>query len=480
MKRTASGILLLFIGSIFIQGQLQNPDFETTENSLPSGWDCKASDLYDIKTDPTIQYSGQNSLLIASKAADASGNMLLFSQTFPAPGKGLRRIRLSGFIKSENVKDEILLWAHIINTGKKIISKGNSQNQSNPVTLNADWKEYSLEFIIDDQAKDITFGGYLSGNGKVWFDHFSVSEVPFSDKASSKQALSYIDDFKSIVKKNSIFKEKINWNDLNSNLQKISKGMETLEDTYPAIQYIMNTLREAGDNHSFIDSKETAAQKSTSNPVGKEPEARLLEEKIGYIMVPAFGSLNKEVGNEFALKIQNMIRKLDTENNLKGWIVDLRNNMGGNMYPMIVGLGPLTGEGELGYFKDNKSKQSWKYEKGKSSVTSVTAPYILKKNDLKIAVLIGPNTASSGEIAAISFIGKPNAKTFGQPSAGYTSGNRLFVLKDRRNLLLATSYEMDRTGKEYIENIQPDVMIQPSENKDSDPDIPVASKWILE
>lgn len=478
MKKIILSIAVLAT-EIMVQAQMQNPDFEETENNFPSAWKSKPTEPYQIKSDNTVKYSGENSLLIAS-TADASGKMQPFSQMVAIPGSGFRKVHLSGYIRSENITGNIALWAQVKNEEKITIDFGNSDTQNNKVIPNSDWKMYSLEFVLDDTSKNFLFGGFLSGNGKVWFDHFSVTEVPFSEKAASKKALAYIEEFKNIVKKNSIFKSKINWPSIEQNLEKISKGMETSEETGPAIQYIMKALKEAGDNHSFIDSKETYDKKSISNPTAVEAESKLLDQNIGYIMVPAFSSLSKEVGSSFAEKIQGMIKKLDTENDIKGWIVDLRRNTGGNMYPMITGLGPLTGEGVLGYFTDSKGKHAWSYKKGESNKTTVSNPYFLKNSDKKIAVLIGPMTASSGEATAISFIGKDNVKTFGQPSAGYTSGNRGFKLSDGRNLQLAASYEMDRKGKEYKEKIQPDVLVPPSENKSSDEAVTTAKKWILE
>lgn len=470
---------VLLTAGITIQAQLQNPDFEQTENNLPTEWKIKPSELYQVKSDDAVKYSGKNALQISS-ISNASKAMQTFSQVVPIPGSGFRKVRLSGYIRSENTEGKIALWSQVWNAEKAMIDFGNSNTQNNMVAPNTDWKEYSLEFVVDDTARNFLFGGLLSGNGKVWFDQFSVLEVPFSDKVSSKKALAYIDEFKSIVKKNSIFKDKINWISVEQNLQKISKGMETIQDTTPAIQYIMKTLRNVGDNHSFIDSKESVEKKNVSNTTAIEPESKLVDQHIGYVMVPGFSSLSKEVGSSFAEKIQGMIRKLDTENQIKGWIVDLRRNTGGNMYPMITGLGPLTGEGTLGYFTNGKNKNPWSYRKGSSGGMMVSNPYFLKNPDLKIAVLIGPSTGSSGEATTLSFVGKKNVKTFGQPSAGYTSANQSFRLSDGRNLLLASSYEMDRTGKEYREKIQPDVSVPPSESTENDADVAEAVKWILE
>ncbi len=195
-------------------------------------------------------------------------------------------------------------------------------------------------------------------------------------------------------------------------------------------------------------------------------------------MVPGFNSANKEIANNFAEKIQNMIKKLDSENNIKGWVVDLRKNTGGNMYPMIAGLGSLVGEGYLGYFVAKNRKDTWKYENGKMGSYQYTIPPKINSSDKKIAILIGKKTRSSGEATAIAFIGKNNVKLFGQPSGGFTSANRSFRLSDGKSIALAVSFEMDRTGKEYRSEIIPDVIIKPDANKDLD--LETAQKWILE
>lgn len=470
----------ILLGGTLIQAQIQNPGFEKTENNYPADWSNKVLDSYEMKADNGIKHSGSNSLQISSKK-DNANELQTFSQKVPVPGKGLRKVEISAYIKSENTTGNIALWTQVRDEKKNMVDFANSVTQNHKVVPNEDWKKYSLEFMLDDQSNFFVLGGFLMGGGKVWFDDFSVSEIPFSEKTASKTALKYIDQFKNIVKKNSIFTEKVNWNILETNLQKLSYGMETVDDTAPAIQYIMKALKNAGDNHSFIDNTQYSEEKKSTKSSPIEPESKLLDHNIGYIMVPAFSSLNKEVGNSFAEKIQHMIEKLDSGNTVKGWIVNLRSNTGGNMYPMITGLGPLTGEGTLGYFtKDGKNKDGWKYKNGKSYSVSVSKPYTLKNQAQKIAVLIGPNTASSGEATAISFIGKKNTKTFGQPSAGYTTGNQGYNLSDGKTLYLAASYEMDRTGKEYTAKIEPDVLITPSTDKSTDAEIQKASEWILE
>ena len=55
------------------------------------------------------------------------------------------------------------------------------------------------------------------------------------------------------------------------------------------------------------------------------------------------------------------------------------------MHPMIAGLGPLTGDGILGYFiEKNGGKTSWSYQNGTTDDVSVLDPYAVKNKNSKI------------------------------------------------------------------------------------------------
>jgi len=175
-----------------------------------------------------------------------------------------------------------------------------------------------------------------------------------------------------------------------------------------------------------------------------------------------------------------MIQSIETAHRIDGWVVDLRSNGGGNMYPMIVGLGPLIGDGIAGYFVSPKNTRPWRYIKGSSARVKIQSPYLLKNPTAKIAVLIGPNTASSGEMTALSFIGKHNVKLFGQPTSGYTTGNDGFKLSDGAYLYLAVTYTADRNKKKYLGKIDPDILVESMETGNDDTTIETAKKWLLE
>lgn len=181
----------------------------------------------------------------------------------------------------------------------------------------------------------------------------------------------------------------------------------------------------------------------------------MLEGNIGFL------STDNSVVNNFANQIHNAIHEMDSRSTIKGWIVDLRNNNGGNMWPMVLGLQPLIGNEVPGYFVNaNQNKPPvWKINSPLFGLT-IKEPYQLKNPNSKIALLYSKRTSSSGEMTAICFIGKPDAKSFGEITAGLTPGNRIFYLSEDIILVLASSYTMDRNKKVYTGSIIPDVLIE--------------------
>lgn len=469
--------ILTFFLINFSNAQLQNPSFENSTDNFPDNWNVKNIDSYVWKIDNSQKYQGKNSFQIIGNSQETK-IFQSFSQNISIEGKARRKIEISAYVKSENINGKINLWCQVFDIDGKKIDSGTSHTQQKPIITNSDWTKYSLQFIIDENAKSLKIGSLLAGSGNVWFDDFDIKEIALSDTKASKVASDYIEYFKNLIKTKSMFRDKIDWNVVDENIKKLSIGAETVDDTKPAIQYLMNVLKGSGDIHSFIVSKKSTDAKKTVNTKGIEPESKLIDSKIGYVMVPAFSTSNIEVGNQFASKINGMIKKLDSENKIKGWVIDLRTNTGGSLRPMIIGLGSLVGEGTLGYFITKEEKIPWILENGKFDMNKITQMHKLKNQSPKIAILIGKKTASAGEATVISFIGKNNVKLFGQSTAGLTSGNSTHLLSDGRSLALATSFEMDRTGKEYREKINPDVFVESSSDKDLE--LETAKSWILD
>ncbi len=106
---------------------------------------------------------------------------------------------------------------------------------------------------------------------------------------------------------------------------------------------------------------------------GSGAGAPTLPADIGYVRVPAFSGSADEA-TALANDLQRAIMSADQTDPI-GWIVDVRGNGGGNMWPMIAGVGPVLGEGVAGYFIDPVGVETaWAYRDGTAWEGDVAQP----------------------------------------------------------------------------------------------------------
>lgn len=91
--------------------------------------------------------------------------------------------------------------------------------------------------------------------------------------------------------------------------------------------------------------------------------------------------------------------------------------------------------------------------------------YRLKHPVTAIAVLTSRLTCSSGEFITLAFRGHPQARSFGEATAGLPTATQAKTLRDGARLFLTVALGADRTGRAYDSPIIPDQ--------------PVTSDWTL-
>ena len=187
-------------------------------------------------------------------------------------------------------------------------------------------------------------------------------------------------------------------------------------------------------------------------------------DSIGYVAVKT-NFQDPTPAAQLAVSIQEAIRAKDDER-IVSWIVDLRGNGGGNMYPMIAGIGPLLGEGLAGAFigPTGVVEGRWGYANGAAwldsySVVTVPTPYQTMQRSPRVAVLTNCLVGSSGEAVVVAFRGRPGTRSFGTPTWGASTANRGFLLSDGGTLLLTVSRMADRNLTVYGSAIPPDEVI---------------------
>ncbi|MDP3581006.1 MAG: S41 family peptidase, partial [Ignavibacteria bacterium] len=193
-----------------------------------------------------------------------------------------------------------------------------------------------------------------------------------------------------------------------------------------------------------------------------------------------------EAANNLITEMQTTIKQVDTST-IKAWIVDLRKNMGGNMWPMLTGIGPVLGNGLAGKFVDADSVvTNWYYTDGISSVDGhyihcFTNYYILKNPNPFVAVLTDNYTGSSGEAIVVSFRGRQKTRSFGINTMGRSTANKAFILSDGAKLFLTVATMADRNGVLYGKKIVPDENIKgifKTNPLDNDEVVNAAINWI--
>ncbi|WP_052256011.1 S41 family peptidase [Salinicoccus sp. YB14-2] len=216
------------------------------------------------------------------------------------------------------------------------------------------------------------------------------------------------------------------------------KYCKTYEETLP---YIKDALKFAGGKHSFIMEKMSESSGKSSPSF---PEISCAN-NILHINLPAFSG-----GVDDCQKYKDIIEKALLNETYKNVIIDLRENSGGDMGPMISGLSPLIEDGYLMSFVMKDSSEHKVYLKdgvviGAGSEVKV----VLRKNINveKIAILISNQTASSGEITALAFDGINNSKIIGKKSAGFTTSNNSIKLYDGVTMIITSSKLKTRNGK---------------------------------
>lgn len=254
------------------------------------------------------------------------------------------------------------------------------------------------------------------------------------------------------IQKNGIYATCAEWDSTYAEFISEFENAQSYEDTYETIR---KALAIGGGKHSMLMSKSDASDTTQSyNEI--LPSVRM-DGEIAVIKLPDFLG-TAEAGKKYASVVEEFIHKNKDE--IKGIILDLRDNTGGDMGPMACAVSSLLPEGELVYYHYRSYDIPVTLKDGviSNAGTGGTSLYPDEKLSVPVAILTNEMTASSGEALLLCFRGMDNVKTFGTPTAGYTSVNMLYSLYDGAQMFLTVAFDKARTGEIFEEtSITPDV-----------------------
>jgi len=138
-------------------------------------------DDYDMGVDRGVAFMGTSSGFVRSRTSEPR-TFGTYMQMFDASEYRGKRIRLSGYVKSEAVEQRASMWMRV-DRGRTPTAFDNMQNR--PITGTQPWTQHTLVLDVDRQATAIAFGIMLSGKGAVWIDGLAFDvvgdEVPSTD-----------------------------------------------------------------------------------------------------------------------------------------------------------------------------------------------------------------------------------------------------------------------------------------------------------
>lgn len=366
-----------------------------------------------------------------------------------------QEVRLAGRLLVEKGTGSAALWLRADGANGRLAF---ASSAGTPVRADEGSQERELRLYIPSGTTSLKLGATFDSAGHVVVEELTLTaEAATSGEVSAYDMVEYA---LSTIRANALNAGNVDWAAEEGRLTPALKNLPA-QEAYASIRGVLDAL---ADRHSFLQQpREAAAYRQTAS-ASRDIEARQLQD-IGYVLVPGLRGTEASASEAFTTQLCEQIERL-APTSAKGWIVDLRQNTGGNMWPMLSGLHPLLGNGTIGASRDRDGVATvWRPRSGRACGADLSSS--------RVAVLVGPKTASSGEAVAVAFRARPGTRFFGQRTAGLATANRAYPLPDGGALRLTRAEMLDRSGEAYPDGIQPEALV--SNDQDA---IEMAAAWL--
>jgi len=130
---------------------------------IPKGWSGDPPDT--IAVDGTTAHSGKWSVRL-ERDVGSFGSLTALTRTIPVAFTGAK-VEFRAFLKTEDVRGSAGLWVRQDGESETVAGDNTPKHQ---LKSTAAWAEYSILLPLESGAKEISFGVFLTGTGKVWAD----------------------------------------------------------------------------------------------------------------------------------------------------------------------------------------------------------------------------------------------------------------------------------------------------------------------
>jgi hypothetical protein len=297
-----------------------------------------------------------------------------------------------------------------------------------------------------------------------------------------------LDSSITLMQQHALYRNSPDWPTLRTEVYALAQGAGRLEDLGPSISHLFAAVQ---DHHGWLAVNDTTFKWPRPEmpwlneavvagfAKGNRIVTKNLTGGIGYLRVPGMftdtGSgtdTGSDVGSgsgtamldALAQRLADSLLVLHNAGATK-YIIDLRLNAGGNMYPMIAGLSALLGNGSFVGSADAKGcvQDMTKLRNGVLKGVDGGQASVHAGPDLSgapVVVLTGHGTGSAGECVAVAFKGRAKTWFAGEPTAGMTTGNNgHWIIPGKVGIVIAESVLVDRKYRIYRSALIPDEWI---------------------
>ncbi|GAB5555270.1 MAG: hypothetical protein Sapg2KO_48610 [Saprospiraceae bacterium] len=333
-----------------------------------------------------------------------------------------------------------------------------------------------------------------------FFCQQAFSQNPSTELPVSSNAI--LDSIIQIAKNNAYHSGQVDWPSLSQEMFAISTEQDSINKIGKPVEHMFETL---GDYHGMLIYDYKAGFSYRPEGVGIPKDSiykeigrtkinlpytvvgKLIQNNIAYIEILGTGVMQPPQIEAARETLRSVICDLKAQQP-DGWILDLRCHIGGNMHPMMAGIGELIPNADLGGdTKDGVSyNTTWSLENGnfqENGYANYSAALQCPNdiNEKRIAVLTSRYTASAGEVVVSSLKAQKEVKIIGEQTGGLSSSNGWFVLPEKWILAPMVGYYMSIDKTVHKNGVIPDFeIIEPLDLNDltSGKQIDRAIKWI--
>lgn len=159
------------------EGRTRGGEIQMNEMSMIKGWMLTGShpQNYEMGIDPAEVHQGKSSGYLKAVTPMESNEFATMMQQFKADRYVGKRMKLSGFVKTDRVEGFCGLWMRVDNNAQDVLQFDNMHDR--PITGTQPWNQYNIVLDVPQGSAVISFGVILNGKGKVWVDSFRFEEV---------------------------------------------------------------------------------------------------------------------------------------------------------------------------------------------------------------------------------------------------------------------------------------------------------------